>query len=154
MSAYGLTEREQDVTRLVLQGKSTAQIAQRLVISAHTVQQHLKSVSDKTGVRSRRDLIESQSLRGGPLPLESGSDRLSGQPLWRRYSRDSTRELSADRRDRLPTGFLPSSQQGPSISYRIPIGGRDRARTCDLVVVSDRGFTAVRSCVFAAHQRP
>jgi len=54
MSAYGLTDREQDVTRLVLQGESTATIAQRLVVSAHTVQQHLKSIFEKTGVHSRR----------------------------------------------------------------------------------------------------
>jgi DNA-binding CsgD family transcriptional regulator len=57
MSAYGLTEREKDVTRLVLQGASTSQIAADLVLSAHTVQQHLKSIFDKTGVRSRRDLV-------------------------------------------------------------------------------------------------
>jgi DNA-binding CsgD family transcriptional regulator len=44
MSAYGLTEREQEVTRLVLQGNSTAEIAQRLVVSVHTAQQHLKSI--------------------------------------------------------------------------------------------------------------
>jgi DNA-binding CsgD family transcriptional regulator len=57
MSAYGLTEREQELTRLVLQGFSTAEIAVRLVISVHTVQQHLKSIFDKTGVRSRREIV-------------------------------------------------------------------------------------------------
>ena len=56
MSVYGLTDREKDVTRLVLAGHSTAEIADRLGISPHTVQQHFKSIFDKTGVRSRRDL--------------------------------------------------------------------------------------------------
>jgi DNA-binding CsgD family transcriptional regulator len=57
MSAYGLTEREQEVTRLVLQGDSTAQAAERMTVSPHTIQQHLKSIFEKTGVRSRRDLV-------------------------------------------------------------------------------------------------
>jgi DNA-binding CsgD family transcriptional regulator len=57
MAAYGLTAREQDVTRRVLCGDSTAQIAGALCVSPHTVQQHLKNIFDKTGVRSRRDLV-------------------------------------------------------------------------------------------------
>ena len=57
MSAYGLTPRERDVVASILRGSSTAAIAAELVVSAHTVQQHLKSVFDKTGVRSRRDLV-------------------------------------------------------------------------------------------------
>jgi DNA-binding CsgD family transcriptional regulator len=57
LQAYGLTDREAQVAQLVLRGRSTGEIVNELSITALTVQQHLKAVFDKTGVRSRREFV-------------------------------------------------------------------------------------------------
>ena len=54
--AYGLTPREADVARLVLQGKPTKAVSRELRISANTVEDHLKAIFHKVGVGSRGEL--------------------------------------------------------------------------------------------------
>ena len=56
-AAHGFTGRERRVTELVAQGFTTRQIAARLGLSPYPVQDHLKSILEKTGTGGRRDLV-------------------------------------------------------------------------------------------------
>jgi DNA-binding CsgD family transcriptional regulator len=75
MMAYRLTKQEQTITQLVCRGLSTRELAERLHITPNTVQDHLKSIFDKTGVRSRRELVAA-ILQEQYLPRA-----MAGQPI-------------------------------------------------------------------------
>lgn len=55
--AYRVTAREQEVLQFIARGLTTAQMAQRLGISQHTVRDHVKALFQKVGVRSRTELV-------------------------------------------------------------------------------------------------
>lgn len=57
MLTYGLTRRERQVLQRVIAGTPSSAIAAGLRISANTVQDHLKSIFAKVGVRSRGQLV-------------------------------------------------------------------------------------------------
>ena len=76
LSAHGLSPREAEVAKLVLRGTSTRAISHALHISGHTVQDHLKTVFDKVGVHSRRELVghllRPQEPEATQQPTETG----------------------------------------------------------------------------------
>ena len=57
LEAHGVTPREAEIAALIAEGLTNPQIAERLVLSPYTVQDHVKSLFEKTGVGSRRELV-------------------------------------------------------------------------------------------------
>jgi DNA-binding CsgD family transcriptional regulator len=57
VQAYELSSREQEITQLIAKGMSTAAIAERLHLSAHTVRDYVKAVLEKVGVSNRGELV-------------------------------------------------------------------------------------------------
>ena len=55
--AYALTRREHELVAALRAGLDTRAVTERLFISRHTVQDHLKAVFRKVGVGSRRELL-------------------------------------------------------------------------------------------------
>ena len=57
LSLYHITEREEEIIELICAGNTNKEIAQKLSLSVNTVSNHITNIFDKTGVRSRIDLL-------------------------------------------------------------------------------------------------
>jgi DNA-binding CsgD family transcriptional regulator len=57
LEVSGVTAREREVATLLARGLSNAEIAEALVLSPHTVQDHTKSLYEKLDVGSRQELV-------------------------------------------------------------------------------------------------
>lgn len=57
LETFGATPREREVATLIARGLSRAEVAEALVLSPHTVEDHVKSLYEKVGVSSRQELV-------------------------------------------------------------------------------------------------
>ena len=60
----GLTAREQEILRLVADGLTTAQIAEKLFTSPRTVESHRQNIMEKTGAKNNAALVKAAVSQG------------------------------------------------------------------------------------------
>ena len=63
-----LTSRERDVLKLVVEGHTTQEIADKLIVSPKTVEGHKTNLMAKLGIRNRIELVR-YALRKGIIPF-------------------------------------------------------------------------------------
>ena len=70
--AYDLTPRERQLVEMLRSGLATKPLGKALRISPYTVQDHLKAIFEKTGMRSRRELV---SHFAGRIPVANPANQ-------------------------------------------------------------------------------
>jgi DNA-binding CsgD family transcriptional regulator/GAF domain-containing protein len=73
LETHGVTAREREIAALLARGLTNAEIATRLVLSPYTVQDHIKSLFEKTGVANRQELVARMFLDDYLPHVEAGA---------------------------------------------------------------------------------
>ena len=68
-SIWNLTDREYEVLKLIIEGYSNSEIAERLYISTHTIKAHIASIYEKTGIHSRV-VLAVRAIKSGIMSSE------------------------------------------------------------------------------------
>ena len=63
---FELTRRQEDILRLIIEGNSNNEIAEKLHISANTVKTHLRHIYEKLNVRNRREILQKMAQTASP----------------------------------------------------------------------------------------
>ena len=61
-----MTAREREIADLVAAGRTNREVAEQLVLSAKTIEAHLRNIYAKLGVRSRVELARTVERDAGP----------------------------------------------------------------------------------------
>jgi DNA-binding CsgD family transcriptional regulator len=101
-----LTSRELAVAPLLAQGLSTADIAERLVVSPHTVAAHLAHMLRRLGARNRTEMV-ALLYSAGILASGAWPPRVARPPA----PRDDRPVMACATCDRMPEGRLPGRKQ-------------------------------------------
>lgn len=154
MATNQLTHRENEVLELAILGLSNDEIAARLTISRRTVETHLRTVFQKTGVTRRTQLLalarsadDAGSADGaGPAAASSGT---SPQAQRRRFTEPARLQrrvqLYAEAVQRLVDRQFPLFEERVEITVLVD-GGNARDSVIERRWTTPRPFLAYRIC--------